>query len=189
MTVADGSPFDRPRVARLRRLAPGVIAPLAAVAAAYALWWISDRLVVIGPLDRAAFGWIVVIPVWLSAPIVAGFVWSGLGRSDTRVVAIVVGSVIGTVAAAMFGRSVSSSVCEYGARQTSAETLIASLILGIVIGGGVVLSGLLAAGAFRRGRPWQALVLGAAAEFGLVFVAILVAGIALMGMGCQRPPL
>lgn len=37
--------------------------------------WISERLFYIGPLDRATFGWVVVIPVWISAPIVAGFAW------------------------------------------------------------------------------------------------------------------
>jgi hypothetical protein len=57
-------------------------APLAIVALAYALWWISDRLLDIGPLDRAAFGWAVVIPIWLAAPIVAGFIWSRLSRLE-----------------------------------------------------------------------------------------------------------
>jgi hypothetical protein len=33
-------------------------APLAGAAAAYLLWWISDRLLVIGPFDRAAWGWL-----------------------------------------------------------------------------------------------------------------------------------
>ncbi|MBA2373099.1 MAG: hypothetical protein H0V74_02700, partial [Chloroflexi bacterium] len=44
------------------RVAWGTAVPLALVALAYALWWLSDRLGYIGPLDRAAFGWAVVIP-------------------------------------------------------------------------------------------------------------------------------
>jgi hypothetical protein len=37
----------------------GVAASLAAVALVYLVWWISDRLVFIRPVDRATFGWLV----------------------------------------------------------------------------------------------------------------------------------
>ena len=42
------------------RLAIAMLTPLVGVALAYGLWWISDRLLYIGPLDRATFGWLVV---------------------------------------------------------------------------------------------------------------------------------
>ncbi len=62
------------RAARLFAL----IAPVLVVGAAYALWWISDRLLYVGPLDRAQFGWLVVVPTLLAAPVVAGVAWAGL---------------------------------------------------------------------------------------------------------------
>jgi hypothetical protein len=185
--VGDGS-LNQGTDARLGRLAVGVIAPLAVVAAACALWWVSDRLVVIGPLDRAAFGWVVVIPVWLSAPIVAAFAWGGLGRLDTRIAAILVGVIVSAVASTSFWQSVSTPACEYGATHTPADWLIPSLVVGLVVGGGLVVSSLLAATQIRRGHPWRTVVVGAGAESGFVFVAILVAVSMLLGPGCQRPP-
>src|SRR5437773_887043 len=52
----------------------GVAVPLALVVLAYFLWQVSDRLLYIGPLDRAAFEWSVVIPIWIGAPVAAGSV-------------------------------------------------------------------------------------------------------------------
>ncbi len=62
------------------RYVAAVLVPLALVGLAYVLWWISDRLLYVGPLDRAAFGWVVVVPVWIAAPVAAGFVWRTLDR-------------------------------------------------------------------------------------------------------------
>ena len=56
---------------RRARLGFAVAAPLAALAAAYVLWRMSNELLWIGPLDRAAFGWLVVVPVWALAPVAA----------------------------------------------------------------------------------------------------------------------
>ena len=54
------------------RIVVGAVLPLAVAGIAYLLWWISDRLLYVGPLDRAALGWVVVIPTWIAAPAVAG---------------------------------------------------------------------------------------------------------------------
>jgi hypothetical protein len=66
--------------------------PLGLLAVAYALWTISDRLLQIGPLDRAAFGWIVVVPVALLAPGVAGLAWARLSVESRVFAALVVGA-------------------------------------------------------------------------------------------------
>jgi len=66
--------------------------------------------------------------------------------------------------------------------------MLPSLILGGVIGGELAVSGLLASRIAREGRPWRAAAIGAGAEVGMVFAAILVAGTMLLGPGCQRPP-
>lgn len=166
----------------------GVTVPLVVVALAYALWWMSDRLLYIGPLDRAAFGWAVVIPVWISAPIAAGFVWRLLPQRGAVLAAALVGSAIGGVAATLFWRAVAYPNCEYGAVRTPSDWIVPSLTLGLVIGGGVAVSGLLASKFVRESRPWSAVVLGAGTEVAMVFAAILVGGLMLMGPGCQRPP-
>lgn len=47
------------------------IAPILIVAA-IAVWAISDRMLSIGPFDRAQIGWAVVVPLFLLAPAAAG---------------------------------------------------------------------------------------------------------------------
>jgi hypothetical protein len=64
-----GREFGEPTAGRRVWLA--IVAPLVVVDVAYLLWAVSDRLLYVGPLDRATFGWLVVVPVWLAAPIAA----------------------------------------------------------------------------------------------------------------------
>lgn len=178
-----GDPTGRPVVS----FALGVAVPLAVVALAYAMWWLSDRLLYIGPLDRAAFGWAVVIPLWVSTPIAAGFVWHRLNLRGRTLAASVVGAVVSAVATVLLWRSAAYATCEFGATRASIDWVLPSLLVGVVIGGGLAVSGLLAATLVRRVRPWRAAVLGAGTDVVLVFAAIL-AGAVLMGPGCQRPP-
>ena len=167
----------------------GVVAPLAVAAAAYVLWWVSDQLLYIGPFDRAAFGWAVVIPVWLAAPVAAAFAWRRFISSETTIATGVVAATIGVAAAILFWQSVSSPNCDFGAIRTPSEFVLPSVILGAVIGGGLGVSALLALRAVQSGRRWQGVVIGASAEAVMVLVAIIVAGVMLIGPGCQRPPI
>jgi hypothetical protein len=164
-----------------------VVVPLGVVVAAYALWWISDRLVTIGPLDRAAFGWGVVIPVFVAAPVVAGFVWRRLLPRQALLAAAVVAAAIGCGAAILFWAAVSFPDCEFGAIRGPVDWVLPSLILGGVIGAGLAASGLLASRFARDGQPWRAVIAGIGAEVAMVAVAILVGGLLLLGPGCQRP--
>ena len=81
------------------RYVVAVVVPRALAGLAYVLWWISDRRPYVGPLDRAAVGWVVVVPVWIAAHVAAGFVWRTLDRRTTLVIAALVGTVIGAAAA------------------------------------------------------------------------------------------
>jgi hypothetical protein len=186
--TATVDPTDSRRRDQPGRFALGVAIPLALVALPYALWWISDRLLYVGPLDRATFGWAVVIPVWLAAPVAAGFAWRSLSSRTRGAAALVVGAVVAIVAAVLFWQSVAYPNCEYGATHTPAEWILPSLVLGSMIGGGLVVSALVTSAVGRQGRPWFAVVVGAGVELVLVFAAIVTAGIMLAGPGCQRPP-
>lgn len=183
-TDSDGPLLDREVV----RIGLAVAAPLAVVALAYALWWVSDRLLYIGPLDRAAFGWVVVLPVWLCTPIAAGLAWRSLTTRATTAASIVVWVAVGCVATILFWQSVAHPDCQFPIRAPIDWTLPA-LLVGVMIGVGSALSGLLAVRFVRRGHPWQAAVLGAGAELGLSFVALLAAVVVLLGPGCSRTPI
>jgi hypothetical protein len=163
------------------------VLPLAVAACSYALWWISDRLLYIGPLDRAAFGWAVVIPVWIAAPTVGGLAWGRLDRRASLGVAALVALVVGALAAWMLWQASAFPDCQFGATRTPPEMAPPSLLFGAVVGGGLALSGLVSAKFAREGRLIAALVLGAAAEALMVAAAILVVGLMLVGPSCQRP--
>jgi hypothetical protein len=170
-----------------RDFALAVVLPLVIVGLASTLWWISDRLMYIGPLDRAAFGWVVVIPVWLSAPIVAGFVWHRLTPRRALLAALAVGASVSAVAALLFWQGVANPDCTTGTIRAPIEWVIPAMAVGSVVGVGLVASGLLATAQFRGGRPWRAVLLGGGAELVLVFGAVLTAALFVLGPACQRP--
>ncbi len=166
-------------------LALGIAVPLAVAAVAYGLWWVSDQLLYIGPLDRATFGWAVVIPIWLAAPGASGFAWSRLSTRDSTLAALVVGIAIGLIAAALFWQAVIHPDCV--PTRTSTDWVLPSLLLGGSIGGAVAVSALLSASLVRQGRRWRAVALGAGTEIVLMFATILlVAGPLLAVPGCDR---
>lgn len=126
--------------------------PLAVVALAYAVWVISDRLGYIGPFDRALLGWAVVIPLWVGAPVAAGFAWRGLTRGGSRLAALVLGAAVSGTAAVLFWQAAAYPNCEFGAVRAPNDWVLPSLFLGVVIGGGLAVSGLLASSVQQRGR-------------------------------------
>lgn len=165
-----------------------VAVPLALAALAYALWWISDRLLYIGPLDRATFGWAVVMPTWIVAPVAAGFAWRRLSPRGGIVAAAVVSLVISGIVAVLFWLSVAYPNCSTGDIHTQGDWILPSLVLGLAIGGGFAISGLIATSFLREGHRFRAVVLGGGAVV-MVSVAIAMAGVILVlsGPACQRP--
>jgi hypothetical protein len=149
----------------------------------------SDRLLYVGPLDRAAFGWLVVIPVWASAPVAAGFAWSRLSPRATTAASLIVGGATAVAAALLFWLAVAHPDCQFGATHSPSDWILPSLIAGTMIGVGPAISGLLAVTLVRMGHPWRAALLGLVVQVVFVFVAIMVAATLLMsgGGGCNRP--
>lgn len=175
------------RPASSLRVAFAALVPLAGVALAYALWWISDRLLYVGPLDRAQFGWLVVVPVWSLTPVAAAYAWRTLGPPVRATAAGVVGFILAVASAGLFWSASAFPSCEFGAVRSPGEWVIPSLVVGLVIGGGFAAICLGATAVARRTRWWVVVLAGAGSAFALVFLAILVAAPFLMSGGCQRP--
>ncbi len=169
-------------------LATAIVAPLVLLVIAYALWWISDRLPYIGPLDRAAFGWIVVMPIVFLSPVVAGFAWRTLDRRETAIAVAAFTIVIAALAAALFWRSVANPACQWPVRSPG-DWILPSAFTGILIAGGLALSGIVSMRLWCRGRPILAVVAGAGTQIAMTFLAIVVIGVAfLAGPGCSPYP-
>jgi hypothetical protein len=187
MASATIDPVERPADRQADLLARGIIAPLAVMALAYGLWWVSDRLVYVGPIDRATFGWLVVVPVWFSAPAVAGVTWRPLTSGNTTAAMIAVGVTASVVAATLYWLAIASPDCASGPVHAPVEWLGPSAFVGVSVGVGLVVSGLMATTLIRGGHRWWAIVAGAVTDLAFVSVAFLGAAITLLGPMCQRP--
>jgi len=181
-------PTGRPDDRQALRVAIGIGLPLGLVVLAYMLWAISDRLVYIGPLDPAAFGWAVVTPLWLSSPVAAGFIWRSLTPGHTRIAAGVVGAVTSSVAALLFWGVIGTPFdCGFGTVTPAIDFLPQTLIVGVLVGGGLAISGLLVTELVCAGVRWWAVVIGAGSEAVLLIVALFIAFAALGGHTCYVP--
>ena len=168
-------------------MAAAVIVPVATVAIAYGLWWVSDRLLYIGPLDRAAFGWVVVTPVWLFVPLVTAHAWRLLTEKELRLAGALTGLAIAGAAAVLIWIPSAFPDCQFGAVHSPGEVILPAAIFGVVVGGGVVLGCRGALAVLRRAPWWAALLVGAGAQFALPFVSIIPLAALWIGPGCQRP--
>ena len=169
------------------RFVVAVVAPIFLVAIAYALWWISNELVIIGPLDRAQFGWLVVVPLVVIAPVAGGFVLATLGRREATAAMVLAGAVFGLCLALVFWRSVADPGCPSGNIRTPADWIVPSLILGAAYAASVTVSGLVTAGLVRDGRRVVAVVGGILVDLLLLAGVLVVAGIMIVQPMCNRP--
>jgi len=170
-------------------LAVGVVLPLAVVGAAYGLIMLENRLVYIGPWDRAVWGWLT-IPLVFLAPAIAGLWWARLSHRDEWVARLAVGAVVGGVSTALLTAAVHQIGCNPATWQ---EVLPRMAVVGIVFAGGLVLATALAASAVRAFETWQARVIaliGSTVVGGATFFGALIvwATVTVVGVSCGGPP-
>jgi hypothetical protein len=170
------------------RVVVGIAVPLIVAAVAFLLWWLSDRLLFVGPLDRATFGWIVVVPMWLAVPLASALAWRGLDTRARSIVASAVGLVAGGATALFLGQAVASPDCQYGAIRGPEAWIGPVLVIGAVMGGGLAWSSTVASSQLAARHTARAIFVGLAIQAGVMFVAILVfTAFTLTTPQCQRP--
>ena len=171
-----------------RHITLAIVLPTGVLALAYALWWISDRVGYVGPLDKAAFGWVVVVPIWLLAPLAAGWAWHDLASRASAVARLLVGVTVTTVVAALFWVAATEPGCESGPITAPIGWVLPSLLIGALLGAGLVAGGSLAAREIRARRRWSAVLVGLSAQAGFAVLALGVFTWAVIFLGgCERP--
>jgi hypothetical protein len=187
--LRDDGRMTRARPPIARRLAGATLVPLGLVALAYALWWISDRLLYVGPMDRATFGWAVVVPVWCLSASAMALATRDLSTRAARAVASSGALVIAIGLGWVIWASFDPEGCAFGPRTPSYALIGPSLLVGLILGGGWAASGLAGRSAAVAGSPWRAAGLAFALAFGDVLVTIGAASFLLLSVGgCNRPP-
>ena len=160
--------------------------PLLVVGAAGGLWWASDRLGSIGPLDKATFGWLFVVPIWAAAPAITGFAWQDLAASARGRAAMASGVALGAVTALLLWLDVVNADCQLGLDRTPLEFALPALVCGVATGA-LFAFGLASASAqAAAGRPVRAVGVGAAAQLVLLILMPTIASAAFFGV-CARP--
>ncbi|MEW5991143.1 MAG: hypothetical protein AB1736_07320 [Chloroflexota bacterium] len=173
-----------------RALAIAIVGPIAVIAMAYFLWWVSDRMLYVGPLDRAAFGWIAVMPTWWVSPAVAALLWRGLPSRVATGVATTIGVLLGAATVLLLWTSIGREMgaCPNGPRTSPAESVLWMLLVGLAIGGGWATSALTASSMVRSGQVWRGFGAGIGVLVAVTFMTIVVASLLIMMyMGCNRP--
>jgi len=164
-----------------------LVAPILVVGAAYGLWWASDRILYVGPLDRAQLGWLVVVPTLLAAPVVAGLVWAELAERQAIGAAAAAAAVVGLAAAFLLWRSVADPGCATGNRFAPSDWIGPSLVVGVLFGASLGLSGLVAARLVRQGRRVAGAAAAIAVDVALLAVILVAWGAMFLAPMCERP--
>lgn len=162
------------------------VVPVVVVAVAFALAVISDRFLYIGPIDRATFGWLVVIPLWAAAPTFAGFSWRGVASFSRLRLAAFGGLAIAGVAAVLLWQDAITPSTGCAPNHTPLELIPPALAVGGVIGGGFALACWFASVEIAGGRIGRGAIFGAVVQMLVIPAAsmlFLVGSFAL----CQRP--
>ena len=148
---------------------------------AVAVWFVSDRLVTIGPFDRATIAWAVVVPLLALAPGAAALAGSGstspqLARLVVAVTSIVTGIVV------VFGLASAITFVDCRPATGPLEVVPRTLPTALALGIGFTTSVAAAWGPALHGRRVVALVVGAA-------VWIMAAVLGLFALFASFPPL
>jgi hypothetical protein len=162
----------------------GAVGPLLVVGLAAALWLMSDRLLYVGPLDRATFGWLVVIPVWALAPAAVGLAGHDLTDIPRTTAALVDGLVVGAIVGGLLWWSAVTVDCL--PTHTPTELAPPAIVLGAISGGAFAFACQIAGGQAANGHPWRAVALGAIPQL-LVLATVPILDFYLFLGLCQRP--
>jgi len=156
------------------------------VAVAFVLALVSDRLLYIGPLDRATFGWLVVMPMWAAAPTFAGFSWRGFAAGLRTRYALLCGSAVGGVTAILLWQDAAAPKVGCTPSHTPLELMVPALLVGLVVGGGFALACRIASGEILAQRVGRGVIYGAVIQLLIIPLAFGLATYAFFGL-CQRP--
>lgn len=150
---------------------------------ALALFKLSDILLMIGPLDRAAFGWSVPVPMLLLAPGLIGVASRSSGQRAGRVTAIGTGALFALVIGVAWFAGTTQVGCDPD--PSLAVRVASSLPIPLVLGLGWSIAGWLAVG--QSDRPIRAFAVGVGAGLATGVVMLLAWAAFLPGLTCTRP--
>jgi hypothetical protein len=161
-----------------------LLAGPALLALGLVLLGVSNELGGVGPLDRAAFGWLVPVPMLLLAPGVAASAAQRGDRTPARRAIDLMGLGLGAVTFVALATGTRQLGCD--PHPSTLAVLTASLPVPLVLGAGWALAG---RAALRfADRPLAAVVVGALGAVGAAIAMLLTIGLLFPAAGCAYVP-
>jgi hypothetical protein len=154
------------------------------VALALVLLKVSNELVIIGPLDRAQFGWLVPVPMLLIAPAVVGLAARAAGRDPARRAASAMGLILFVAVFGAFVTGTSGIGCD--PHPAVWRVVLISIPVPLVLGIGWTLAGRLAVD--RSERPIAAVAVGIAGAVATSVAFLVTFGALFPGLSCAYVP-
>lgn len=143
----------------------------------------GDQVGFIGPLDKAKFGWLVVVPLLLIGPGVGAFLGGGLRQTSRLVAALTLGVTVAIVITAGLAAATTQIGCTPITPGLEAVPRVfpVGLTWGTGITATVLVAGRIGAGA-RRG--WVALLIGIGGAAISAFAALVALALAFPAVSC-----
>jgi hypothetical protein len=153
-------------------------APLALFALVIVIWVAIDRLVVIGPFDRAQLGWAVAVPLTVAVPVLGAWAGDRLGRFGRVSMAVVLAIAAGIAVGWPFWVSYANQCAAVGLPMPLGSIAITAAIGALTMGGAVLAAG----AAIDRSRSRLAAPLAALAAGGVFAIGFLVFALMFNGL-------
>lgn len=180
--AAGGLPISR----GAPRLVTGLLWALLLTLLSYLVWTRSyNGSSTVGPFDSTIFFWAIALPLWLLAPVSAGYVWQSLARGNSYVGGALYGVAVGIGSAFWFWQASIRPDCSTGSVNTSLDWVFPAVLVGLAIGGGPALTSVLVARVTRTTGPWIGVLTGLGVGSVLALAGLLVTAGVLMGGGCN----
>jgi hypothetical protein len=149
------------------------------------LGFASNALIWVGPIDRATFGWAIVVPMCLVAPVVSGLASRRAGDGPALLAALVAAALIGL----FFAGSLAASVTQLGCDPNPDHALVLGHAVPVGLGVGVAYVG--SAWVVVRLRDRLALAIGAGLGAAVVggVVSLFIFATQFAASSCAPPPI
>lgn len=186
--------MDERAIVRQARFQPAqfllaVAAPLAVLAMAYGLWRFSDELLWIGPLDRAAFGWLVVVPFWATAPVAGAVASRTMSTRASALAGFTAAAAVAGPVALFVWQSVASPACPTGLIRSALEMMVPAIAIAAILGLGLGTAMFIGSEFWREGSRRAAVLSAVTIHLATSGLALALGPTFIIGPLCQRPPI
>jgi hypothetical protein len=171
-----------------RRVTVAILVPLIMLGAAMMTGLAVNYAGQLGPLNRATISWIVVVPLIVLTPVVAGFLWRSMTRRAMLATALVVAAIAVVTVAAFAWLSIATTECSTARIISNAAAVIPALFIGLGCGVPIVTAGYIVARTSGRAQPMRVVAAGIGGGIVAGLVSLGIAALVLLTLQmCARP--